>query len=109
MKEHLVVLEDFVDGLRSKAKSVPFHALVKESDRIVLQVGSNTEAVMALSVCDSDRPSFNVPYPKLTIKKNGERHTGEVESKGCLDAGAEWIFEQLAKHGAVVPEFFGSL
>ncbi len=61
---------------------------------------------MALSVCNADRPSFNVSYPKLTIKKNGERRTGEVESKGCLDAGAEWIFEQLGKHGAVVPELF---
>jgi len=92
MKEHLDILEAFVVGLRSKTKSIPFQVLIKENDRIELQVGSNTEAVMALSVCDPDRPSLNVSYPKLTIKKNGERHTGEVESKGCLDAGVEWIF-----------------
>ncbi len=106
MNEQLDVLEAFVAGLRSRVKSIPFQIMVKESDRIVLQVGSNTEAVMVLNVCDPDKPSFNVSYPKLKIKKDGEQRTQEVESKDCLDAGAEWIFEQLAKYGAVVPEYF---
>jgi hypothetical protein len=54
---------------------------------------------------NEQRPSFRICYPKLTIKRNGDRHTATVQSDGVLAEGVAWVVGQLARHGVVKPEF----
>ena len=51
------------------------------------------------------RPSFDVSYPALKIKRDGRTDVAVVRPEGVLYQGLEWIVRQLARHGVVRLEF----
>jgi hypothetical protein len=106
MSENMDILETLVVRLRSSMqKSGALQVIEKKNDSIVLQVGANSEAIIGLRVSDPNRPSFHVSYPQMKIKKSGDRHIKETDSSNVLVGGVEWIINQLAEHGVVMPEF----
>jgi hypothetical protein len=106
MSENMDSLEALIVQLRSSMqKSVFLQVIEKKNDSIVLQVGANSEAIIGLRIHDPNRPSFHVSHPQMKIKKNGDRHIRETDSSNVLGAGIEWIVNQLAEHGVVMPEF----
>ena len=77
----------------------------RKGSMIVLQVGRSKDAAMAISINDPSLPSFDVLYPKTTIKRDGERRVEAAHSNRVLLEGLQWIAEQLSRNGSVLPEF----
>jgi hypothetical protein len=106
MAQHTQVLDDLLTSLRSSVGgSVSLHVVASQAGGLTIQVGDQPEAVIGVEMSNEQRPSFRICYPKLTIKRNGDRHTATVQSDGVLAEGVAWVVGQLARHGVVKPEF----
>jgi hypothetical protein len=106
MSQPAQVLTDLVAHLRSSVgASVSLHVLSSTGDGLTIQVGDQSEAVVGVDVRDEQIPSFSISYPKLALKRNGDQHISTVRSDGVLAAGVAWVVGELARHGAVKPEF----
>jgi len=106
MAQHSQALEELLASLRSSVGgSVSLHVLVSQPKGLTIQVGEQPDAVIGVEVSNEQRPSFRICYPKLTIKRNGERHTSTVQSDGVLAQGVAWVIGELARYGVVKPEF----
>lgn len=95
----LLRLRSSVDG------SVALQILERRTDRLTIQVGDQTDSVIGIEVRDEQRPSFCASYPKLSLKRNGERHVFTAISDGILADGVLWVVGELARNGVVKPEF----
>ena len=106
MAHHTQVLDDLLAHLRSSAgASLTLQVLPRQGDSLTIQVGDRPEAAVGIQVSDEHRPSFCISYPKLTVKRNGDRQTSVVRSDGVLAEGVAWVLGELARHGVVKPEF----
>jgi hypothetical protein len=108
MVPHAKILDNLMTRLCSSLGStVDLRVLADSGDSLTIQVGDRTDAIVNVEVRDEQRPSFCVSYPKLNIKRNGDRHVSTATSDGVLADGVAWIVEELARHGMVTPEFSG--
>jgi hypothetical protein len=99
-------ISDLLERLRTTVgTSARLHVINHADGSLTIQVGDDAETAIGVSVRDERRPSYCVSYPKLSIKRNGDRHISTVTSDGVLAGGVTWIIEQLAQHGVVRPEF----
>jgi len=106
MARHSQVLKELLATLRSSVDgSVSLQVLSSRGDGLTIQVGDQPEAVLGVEVSNEQRPSFRISYPKLTIKRNGDRHTSNAQSDGVLAEGVAWVVGELARNGVVKPEF----
>jgi len=95
-------------SLRSSVgDSGSLHVLATQAGGLTIQVGDQPEAVLGVEMSNEQRPSFRICYTKLTIKRNGDRHTSTVQADGVLVEEVAWIVGQLALHGVVKHEFSG--
>lgn len=69
-----------------------------------IQLGRSAEAIVAVSVCDPDRPSFSASYPKLTVERHGHETIEMQISEGILSEGVSWIVRKVFRYGFVPPE-----
>jgi hypothetical protein len=100
------ILDDLLLRLRSSVgSSVGLHILERQTDRLTVQIGDQPDSVIGIEIRDEQRPSFCASYPKLTVKRNGERHVSTATSDGILADGILWVVGELARHGVVKPEF----
>jgi hypothetical protein len=79
--------------------------LEHQIDKLTIQVGTEADSVIGIKIRDEHRPSFSASYPKLSIKRNGERHVSTVTCDDILADGILWVVRELARHGVVKPEF----
>jgi hypothetical protein len=69
-----------------------------------IQLGQSAEAIVAVSLCDPDRPSFSASYPKLIADRHGHETIEEQISEGILSEGVSWIVRKVFRFGFVPPE-----
>jgi hypothetical protein len=80
--------------------------VIEESPHeVTVRVGRHEGAIVTIRISDPMRPSFQVSYPQLVVKRDGSRHVTEQTGDGVLVQGLSWIVEQLLQHGVVKPEF----
>jgi hypothetical protein len=104
MTEDDRILEDVVAQLRATFGD-DVHLVEQGGGVLTLRIGSAEDANVGIRVVNAGRPQFAVSYPKLTIKKDGERHVRVVGADHVLLEGITWIVGQLARFGVVRPEF----
>ncbi len=69
-----------------------------------VQLGQSAKAVVAVSLCDPERPSFSATYPKLIVDRHGHETIEEQISEGILSQGVSWIVRKVFRYGFVPPE-----
>lgn len=60
---------------------------------------------VGVTVCDAERPSFNVSYPGFGPDAASWRELREQSAEGVLLPGVLSIVEAIRQDGAVLPEF----
>lgn len=106
MASTIEIFDDLLARLRSKvAGAVQLRIVTQDSDHLAVQVGDSPDAVVGIRIKDPTRPLFAMSYPTLTVKKDGSRRVALEEFDGAVHGGVEWVVEQLAIHGVVMPEF----
>lgn len=83
------------------------HATILERDgeRISLQVGRSTEAIVSVTVHDRAIPSFAVTYPVRRTHDDREA-TSECTLVDVRTEGVVWIVRKVYRFGFVPPEGF---
>lgn len=97
-------LEQVLSHLRTMTHG-QVEVLQETAECLTLRLGRHEDAILSVRVSDPTRPSFQVSYPKLIVKKDGSRHMTEVTVDHVLTEGLDWIVGQLLTHGLVKPEF----
>jgi hypothetical protein len=97
------MIEQILPHLRSLARGA-IEVVEECRDGLTVRVGRYQGAVITVRISDPMRPSFQVSYPKLVVKRDGSRQVTEATGDSMLIEGLEWIVEQLLQHGVVKPE-----
>jgi hypothetical protein len=69
-----------------------------------MQVGRDSNALVSISICDSQVPSFVVTYPRLRIDRRGVEQFDEHTATNVLADGVRWITRKVFRYGFVPPE-----
>jgi len=95
--------------LKQVESSVPSssHIAIKEISAagFSIQVGIGPDALVTVSICDANIPSFAATYPALKKDRTEEAEIIEERtSTDMLAAGVVWIVRKVFRYGFVPPE-----
>ena len=93
-----------LEAIRSRLRArYRVETLSASAERLCVRFPDFPDAILAITPQDEGR--FRATYPKIATKASGNYHELEATAERVLLAGLDWIAEQLARHGRVIPEF----